>query len=131
MKYEETGDKIRLDKWLWHARFFKTRSLAAKICRGGKVRINGDHSVKAASLIKPGDVLTFSQANDIRVIKMLAPGERRGPAVEAQGLYEDLSPVILKTDKTSVQHVVGGRDAGSGRPTKADRRATDKLKSWD
>lgn len=123
----ETGEKIRLDKWLWHARFYKTRSLASKVCKGGKIRINGQHAVKASSTVKAGDVLTFTKGTDVKVIKVLAPGERRGPATEAQTLYEDLSPPKPKAEKSLKPAAAGKRDAGSGRPTKADRRAIDKL----
>jgi len=124
---DQAGAKIRLDKWLWHARFFKTRSLAGKICNGGKVRINGTHAAKASSMVKPGDILTFQQANDIKVIKVLASGERRGPAPEAQSLYEDLTPPKAKAEKSFQPAAVGKREAGAGRPTKAERRALDKL----
>jgi len=127
----ETGEKIRLDKWLWHARFFKTRSIASKICKGGKVRINGEHAVKASSAVKSGDVLTFPQANDIKVIKVLLPGVRRGPASEAQTLYEDLTPPKAEAGSAGAAQVAGERSAGAGRPTKAERRAIDKLQSWD
>ena len=128
---QETGEKIRLDKWLWHARFFKTRSIASKVCKGGKVRINGTHTQKASAVVQPGDVLTFPQANDIKVIKLLAPGVRRGPAPEAQTLYEDLTPPAPKPDSPEAVQPPFVRDAGSGRPTKADRRAVDKLKNRD
>jgi len=124
---DETGGKIRLDKWLWHARFFKTRTLAAKVCKSNKVRINGTHAVKASSLVKPGDILTFPQANDIKVIKVLAPGVRRGPAVEAQTLYKDETPPFVKPGSVAARGPVAQRDAGAGRPTKADRRAINKL----
>jgi ribosome-associated heat shock protein Hsp15 len=127
MTSEEAGDKIRLDKWLWHARFFKTRTLAAKLCKSGKVRINGQHAVKASSVVKPGDVLTFPQANDIKVIEVLAPGERRGPAPEAQALYKDLTPHQNKGVKPFTPAPTGLREDGSGRPTKTERRAIDKL----
>ena len=83
---------IRIDKWLWHARFFKTRTLAARIVSGGKVRVNGTPVSKPARTVGPGDTLTFAQGDDIRVIRILAPGARRGPAPEAQALYEDLDP---------------------------------------
>lgn len=83
---------IRLDKWLWQARFCKSRSLASKLVEGGKVRVNKDKVRKTAFRVGPGDTLTFPQGGRIRVIRILAPGERRGPAVEAQTLYEDLSP---------------------------------------
>lgn len=82
---------IRLDKWLWQARFFKSRSLAAKAVEAG-MRINGARVSKPALTLRPGDVVTFTQAREVRVVRMLAPGTRRGPASEARGLYEDLSP---------------------------------------
>lgn len=78
----------RLDAWLWRARFFKTRGLAAALAAKGRVRVNGERIKKASRLIRPGDVLTFPQANDIRVIRVLGIAERRGPAPEAQALYE-------------------------------------------
>lgn len=90
-----TGDpaaKIRLDKWLWHARFAKTRSLAAKLATDGRVRIDGNVSDKPAAAVRPGQVLTFALGRHIRVIEIVAIGARRGPAAEAQTLYRDLSP---------------------------------------
>ncbi len=81
---------IRLDKWLWYARFFKTRTLAGEIAGSGKVRLNGQRVTKAAQTVRPGDVLTFPQARRIRVIRIEAVGERRGPAGEAATLYADL-----------------------------------------
>lgn len=80
----------RLDKWLWHARFFKTRSLAQRVCEAGKVRINGERTKKAHQQVRPGDVLTFAQARRIRVIQVCAIGIRRGPAPEAATLYMDM-----------------------------------------
>jgi len=126
---EETGDKIRLDLWLWYARFFKTRSLAGKVCKAHKVRINGEHSKKASSTIKPGDVLTFPQGPHVRVVKVIAIGARRGPAPEAQALYEDLAPIEAQVEakKEEAKSAPALREAGSGRPTKAERRAIDKL----
>lgn len=85
-----TEGTIRLDKWLWQARFLKSRSLAAALVTEGRVRVNGERAVKPARLIAPGDVLTFAQAGRIRVVRVLATGERRGPATEAQTLYADL-----------------------------------------
>jgi len=127
MAAEETGEKIRLDIWLWHARFFKTRSLATKICKAGKVRINGTHAVKPSAPVKPGDVLTFPQAKQIKIIEIIAPGVRRGPAPEAQMLYKDLTPPPEKTAKSFKPAAAGKRGAGAGRPTKTERRAIDKL----
>lgn len=88
----ETNDGAqRLDAWLWRARFFKTRALATALVNKGRVRVNGERIMKASRLIRPGDILTFPQANDIRVVRMLAAAERRGPATEAQTLYEPVS----------------------------------------
>ncbi len=86
----DANGRLRLDKWLWQARFFKTRTLAATIANKGKVRINRMLVTKPHYRVRPGDVLTFAQGREIRVIRILALGERRGPAPEAQTLYEDI-----------------------------------------
>lgn len=114
----ESADKIRLDKWLWQARFFKTRSLAAGVVRGGRVRVNGTRAVKPAQQVGPGDVMTFPQARQIRVVRLVCAGVRRGPASEAQTLYEDLTEI--KDDVPPAP-----RYEGKGRPTKKDRRIID------
>ncbi len=87
-----TEAALRADKWLWYARFFKTRSLATKVCNAGKLRISGEVVSKAHHKVKPDDVLTFAQGRYVRVVKVLALAVRRGPAAEAQALYEDLKP---------------------------------------
>ena len=87
-----TDGALRLDKWLWFARFVKTRSLATKLVVDGRMRINGAPTQKAHYAVKVGDVLTFPLGPHIRVIKVLTLGSRRGPATEAQLLYEDLDP---------------------------------------
>lgn len=84
--------RARLDKWLWHARFFRTRALAQAACAGGKVRVNAVRTVKAHQLVAPGDVLTFAQGERIRVVRVLGLAERRGGAPEAQTLYEEQPP---------------------------------------
>ena len=86
----DTPPKDRLDKWLFHARFFKTRSLAAEQIEKGRIRINGQRCKKPGHAVRAGDVLTFAQGDAIRVIRVLHLGVRRGPATEAQGLYADL-----------------------------------------
>ncbi len=83
-------DGIRLDKWLWHARFFKSRSLASRICAGGKVRIDGQVVRKAHYIVRIGNVLTFPKAKEIRVVRIEGLGTRRGPAAEAQALYTEI-----------------------------------------
>jgi ribosome-associated heat shock protein Hsp15 len=109
---------IRLDKWLWQARFFKTRTLAGKVVAGGHVRVNSLRAAKPAQRVGAGDTLTFPQGDRIRVIRVLAPGERRGPAAEAQTLYEDLTPAREDVPQSP-------RFDGKGRPTKKDRRSLD------
>tara|TARA_B100001989_G_C24301417_1_gene345975 strand:+ start:139 stop:465 length:327 start_codon:yes stop_codon:yes gene_type:complete len=85
-------DSLRVDKYLWFARFFKTRSLATKRANGGRIRINGNKIKKSSDTVSIGDILTFAQGNEIRVIRVLNLGTRRGPAQEAQNLYEDITP---------------------------------------
>lgn len=123
----------RLDKWLWFARFLKSRSLATTLANSGKLRLNGQLIMKAHQQVKAGDVLTFPLSDHIRVIKVLQMGTRRGPATEAQTLYEDLSPPLLHRGKATgtQQDVIAQRDAGSGRPTKRERRAIDQLRDRD
>lgn len=82
--------QARLDKWLWHARFFRTRGLAQKACDSRRMRLNGARVSKAHQRIRPGDVLTFTQARQVRVVRVLAVAEKRGAACEAATLYEDL-----------------------------------------
>jgi ribosome-associated heat shock protein Hsp15 len=106
-----------LDKWLWHARFFKTRTLAARQVTDGQVRVNGDRQGKPAHGIAQGDVLTFVQGRAVRVVRVAALGDRRGPAAEAQTLYDDLSP----PDEPAPERV-------GPRPTKRDRRTLDAMR---
>lgn len=91
---EHDDDGLRLDKWLWQARFFKTRALAAQLIGKRRIRINETVITKAHYRVRPGDVLTFPQGRSIRVVRVLATGTRRGPAAEAQTLYEDLAGAL-------------------------------------
>jgi len=120
--------KIRLDKWLWQARFFKTRSLAAKLISAGKVRVNGARVSKPARMVGPKDVLTFPQAKQVRVARIVAVGTRRGPAPEAQMLYEDLTEPQTTPQKQD-NFPPAPRFEGKGRPTKRDRRKLDLKRS--
>ena len=81
----------RLDKWLWFARVVKTRSLAAKLVSAGHVRVNARRIEDPAKSVKSGDVVTVALDREVRVLRILAGGERRGPFIEAQQLFEDLS----------------------------------------
>ena len=83
---------MRLDKWLWQARFFKSRGLAAELIEAGSVRVNGTRVSRPGRDVTPGDTLTFPQGARIRLVRILALGLRRGPATEAQALYLDLDP---------------------------------------
>ena len=111
----------RIDKWLWHARFFKTRGLAAKLVTGGHVRVNGNRIAKASVMVGAGDTLTFPQARRILVIRIEAIGTRRGPAPEAQTLYADLTPPEVKAEPAA-------QIERKGRPTKKDRRTARLLR---
>lgn len=128
----ETPDNPRLDKWLWYARFFKSRTLATRLCASGRLRVNGSIVKKAHYVLKPGDVLTFPKGPHIRVIRVMAMGTRRGPAAEARTLYDDLEPPQpLDSVISATKDKVAERERGSGRPTKVQRRATDKLRRFD
>ncbi len=124
----ETAENQRIDIWLWHGRFFKTRSLSTKVCRAGRIRINGQKITKAKSPVTVGDVLTFPQANIIRIVKVTGFNHRRGPAPEARALYDDMTPAP-DVIRRQAQDMVARREKGAGRPTKSERRATDRLKN--
>jgi len=124
-----SGQSLRVDKWLWYARFFKSRTLAARMCGARALRINGTRVTKAHHALKAGDVLTFPLGRQIRVIRVCALGTRRGPATEARTLYEDLDPPGRRF--ASPTPGPGHRNRGAGRPTKAERRATDRLTGHD
>ena len=114
---------LRIDRWLWFARFFKSRSLAAKACINRKVRVNGSIVAKSNHQVKSSDILTFPQGREIRIVRVVALATRRGPAAEAQTLFEDL---IERSQKESAIYGYDAKQArradGAGRPTKADRR---------
>lgn len=128
---EATGGSQRLDKWLWCARFFKSRGLATALLEAGRLRLSGSVVTKSHQKVKVGDVLTFPQGPHVRVVKVLALAVRRGPAPEAQGLYEDLAPVPARPpepfDPAMFDAAPAARDRGAGRPTKRERRAIDRL----
>jgi ribosome-associated heat shock protein Hsp15 len=118
----------RLDKWLWFARIAKSRTLAATAVTGGKIKVNRVRAEKASQLVKVGDVITSRLTRTVRVLKVAAIGARRGPAIEAQRLYEDLTPPPERKTEEADPTAWAGRAPGSGRPTKRDRRLIDDLK---
>ena len=121
------SETIRLDKWLWQARFFKTRTLSAKIVTAGHVRVNEVKVSKAAHAVKVGDGLVFPQADTIRIVRISALGTRRGPATEAQTLFEDLTPVPEPAEYLPDTP----NNPRKGRPTKRDRRQMDAFRALD
>ena len=115
----------RLDKWLWFARIAKSRTLAAQLVQDGKVRVNRAKVAKPAQTVRPDDVLTIVIRGNIQVLKVLAPGARRGPPAEARQLYEMLSPAVgtapARPDASAE------RARGAGRPSKRERRLIDRF----
>ena len=126
-----SGTGVRLDKWLWYARFFKTRALASKAISNGSFRLNGDLMSKPHRQADCGQVLTFSQGARIRVVRIKALGSRRGPAKESVLLYDDLAPIAPATENKHLSPMPAfeNRQIGDGRPTKRHRRETDRLKA--
>jgi ribosome-associated heat shock protein Hsp15 len=89
---EPSGDRQRIDRWLFFARVVKSRSLAARLAASGRVRVNREKIAQASHPVKPGDVLTITLERRVLVYRIVASGARRGPAEEARRLYVDLSP---------------------------------------
>ncbi len=121
-----TNDRQRIDKWLWHARVVRTRTSAASLVDAGHVRLNGDRVTAASRAVKAGDVITVALDRAVRVMKVTGFAERRGNADAASVLFEDLTPK-LETAAGSAEPMTGEREPGSGRPTKQERRAIDRL----
>jgi ribosome-associated heat shock protein Hsp15 len=117
----------RIDKWLWFVRVVKSRTSAASLVTDGKVRVNRERVEKASHLVKPGDVLTIGLREHVRILEVVAPGLKRGSAPEAARLFKDLTPPPLPRP-TRAEIPSGEREAGSGRPTKRERRQTDRLR---
>jgi ribosome-associated heat shock protein Hsp15 len=119
----------RLDKWLFFSRAVKSRTLAQKFVESGAVRVNSERTVASDRKVGPGDVLTMTLGSRLLIWRILDEGARRGPAIEAATLYEDLSPPMPPKAEKIVPAV--DRDAGTGRPTKKERRDTDRLTDLD
>ena len=119
-------EKIRLDTWLWYARFYKSRNLSSKAISSGKIRINSNKTTKPAAKVKTHDVLTLSYVNEIRLIQVQSLGSRRGPASEAQSLYIELTESRIETSivKSTIEKL---KKDSNKRPTKKDRRLLDKI----
>ncbi len=118
------GDKkVRLDKWLWAARFFKTRGLATEAIKGGKIELNG-HRAKPSREVKVGDELRIRQGFEEKTVIVRDLSDRRGPAPVARQLYEETAESIEQREKAAEQRRLANahRAPGQGRPTKRERR---------
>jgi ribosome-associated heat shock protein Hsp15 len=124
MSSTESVDSIRLDRWLFAARAYRSRSLAAQACSGGKVAVN-DGAAKPHKLIRVGDLVQFTLERGKREWRVLALAERRGPAAVARTLYEDLTPAPAPQVFDSF---VPRRERGTGRPTKRERRQLERFR---
>jgi len=113
---------VRIDKWLWAARMFKTRSMATKACVSGHVEVN-DESAKASSKVKIGDWVEVATSARRRILEIQALDDKRGPASVAQGLYIDHTPPEPPKEEPAVF-----RERGAGRPSKRQRRSLQKLR---
>ena len=128
-------DKLRIDKWLWAARFYKTRSLAVEELDKGRVRVN-DIEAKPSREVKAGDTIALRQGPVIRTLVVLGISGQRGPAPVAQQLYAETEESLQRRAQAAEQHRIASDPASSlehGRPTKRDRRSLDKAngKDWN
>ncbi len=126
MSDDASQARQRIDKWLWHARVVRTRSAAAALAASGHIRINGNRIDTASRPVRPGDVLTIALDRRVRVLKVLSFAQRRGAAAVTRDLYEDLGAEPAAAKETDgFEPAV--RMPGTGRPTKRERRAIDRL----
>jgi ribosome-associated heat shock protein Hsp15 len=122
-----TENRQRIDKWLWHARVVRTRSSAAALVTEGHVRLNGERVGAASRPVRAGDVVTVA-LDRVRILKVIGFAERRGDADAARLLCEDITPISPPRETETAQ---AERNPGTGRPTKQERRATDRLLDKD
>ena len=120
-------NSVRLDKWLWAARFFKTRSRAKTAIDGGHVRLNGKRA-KAAKEVKCGDTLDIRRGPDDFTVHVEAVAERRGSAAVAFALYRETEVSMAKREREAALRRAAGRQTSYGRPSKRDRRRMEQLK---
>jgi ribosome-associated heat shock protein Hsp15 len=124
-------ESLRIDKWLWAARFYKTRALAVEEVGKGRVLVN-DQTVKPAREVRPGDLVTLRQGPVVRTVQVRGLSHQRGPAPVAQQLYEETEASRLAREAAAEQRRLAAEPALSieqGRPTKRDRRRMDNA--WD
>ena len=121
-------DRQRIDKWLWHARVVRTRTAAAALVSAGHVRLNGGRVAAASQAVRAGDVVTVALDRAVRILKVTGFAERRGDADAARLICEDLTPI---SPVAAREPAMAEREPGSGRPTKQERRAIDRLLGRD
>ena len=126
---EDDDHRVRLDKWLWAARFYKTRGLAAEAIDGGKIEVNGD-GAKRARLVQPGDTVRVRHGPSEHVVTVRDLSARRGPASEAAKLYEETAESKAARERIALQHKLAAVsfDFETGKPSKKDRRVIDKWR---
>ena len=117
-------EPVRVDKWLWAARCFKTRTAASEACDGGHVKVNGT-TARAAQKVRPGDEVEALSPAGRRVLRVRGTAERRGSPAVAASLFDDLKPIVREPRDPFFEV-----ERGAGRPSKRDRRAIDRLKGW-
>ncbi|BBP42263.1 RNA-binding S4 domain-containing protein [Thiosulfativibrio zosterae] len=123
---EDLDDKVRVDKWLWAARFFKTRGLALEALKGGKIELNGQKP-KPSKVIALGDELSITQEHRKVKVTVLAISDKRGSAEMAEHLYRLNEELLNQRKPTLDMALVGYREKGAGRPTKRDRRKIEAI----
>jgi ribosome-associated heat shock protein Hsp15 len=120
------AERQRIDKWLWHARVVRTRAAAAALADAGHVRVNGQRIDASSRPVRRGDVVTIALDRSVRVMRVVGFAERRGSALQARVLFDDLTG----SDDSPDRPPPAQRPDGSGRPTKQERRAIDRLSEW-
>jgi ribosome-associated heat shock protein Hsp15 len=126
------NNPVRLDKWLWAARFFKTRSLATQAIASGRVAVN-EASCKASREIRVGDCITLRREGDTLVLNVRATAATRGPASVARLLYEETAASMAERERLAVQRRLAPEPAATieqGRPTKRNRRSLAQWQRW-
>ena len=121
-------EKVRLDKWLWAARFFKTRSLATAAIEGGHAHLNGNR-VKPAHTVRVNDEIIITRGTVRMTVRVLMLSDKRGPAPVAQTLYEETPESVARREQLALAPVESGRRGG--RPTKQDRRRLSRVRGFN
>lgn len=128
MSEDFDSDDVRLDKWLWAARFFKTRGMAKEAIEGGKVRYDGNPATKSSKVVRVGATLRVRQGYEEVEVKVLALSDRRGPAPQARLLYEETPESVVQRERAKLQRQAAPTHEDSDRPSKQQRRMIQRFK---